>query len=94
MKEAEQTIHSVQLTEKGTRLTEQHNQYLFKVAPDANKIEIKRAVEELFGVHVKKVNTLTRKGKLKRRGMRQPGYTTGWKRAVVTLAENESIDLV
>ena len=60
--------------------------YTFKVAKDANKAEIAKAVEEVFGVKVASVNTVTRKGKLKRMG-RNEGYTSDWKKAIVTLAE-------
>ena len=60
--------------------------YTFEVAKDANKIEIAKAVEELFGVKVSKVNTISVRGKLKRMG-RNAGYTSDWKKAVVTLAE-------
>ncbi len=59
--------------------------YTFKVAKDANKIEIKKAVETMFaGVKVEKVNTMTVKGKKKRMG-RSEGYTSAWKKAIVTL---------
>ena len=61
--------------------------YTFEVAKDANKIEIANAVEKLFGVKVKKVNTVNCKGKLRRYGMYQ-GYTASWKKAVVTLTED------
>ncbi len=61
--------------------------YTFKVATDANKIEIAKAVEELFGVKVAKVNTVTVNGKMKRYG-RFEGYTASWKKAVVTLTED------
>ena len=61
--------------------------YTFKVAKDANKIEIAKAVEALFkGVKVAKVNTISVRGRLKRMG-RNAGYTSDWKKAVVTLAE-------
>ena len=61
--------------------------YTFKVAKDANKIEIAKAVETLFkGVKVAKVNTISVRGRLKRMG-RTAGYTSDWKKAVVTLAE-------
>ena len=66
MKQASDLIKQVLLTEKGTRLSEEQNQYLFRVAMDANKIEIKRAVEALFNVRVMAVNTMRRKGKKKR----------------------------
>ena len=65
----------------------QENKYTFKVAKDANKIEIAKAVETLFkGVKVAKVNTISVRGRLKRMG-RTAGYTSDWKKAVVTLAE-------
>ncbi len=58
--------------------------YTFKVAKDANKAEIKKAIEEIFGVSVKKVNTANVRGKLKRQGRTQ-GYTASYKKAIVTL---------
>lgn len=61
--------------------------FTFKVAKDANKIEIEKAVEALFGVKVAKVNTLNVRGKLRRQGRFQ-GYTASWKKAVVTLTED------
>ncbi|HEX7167011.1 MAG TPA: 50S ribosomal protein L23 [Acidimicrobiales bacterium] len=66
--------------------------YTFVVHPDANKTEIRQAVESVFGVRVTKVNTLNRKGKKKRRG-RWIGTRSDTKRAIVTLAEGERIDL-
>jgi large subunit ribosomal protein L23 len=61
--------------------------YTFIVAPDANKPEIAKAVEELFRVHVKKVNTINNNGKLRRYGKYQ-GYTSAKKKAIVTLDED------
>jgi large subunit ribosomal protein L23 len=61
--------------------------YTFKVASDANKIEIANAVEELFGVKVAKVNTINVSGKMRRYG-RFEGYKASWKKAVVTLTED------
>ena len=61
--------------------------YTFKVATDANKVEIAKAVEELFGVKVAKVNTVTVNGKMRRYG-RFEGYTASWKKAIVTLTED------
>ena len=61
--------------------------YTFEVAKTATKIDIKRAVEELFGVKVSKVNTLHVRGHLRRQG-RTEGYTPSWKKAVVTLTED------
>ena len=59
--------------------------YVFEVARDAGKIEIGKAVEEIFGVQVAAVNTLTVPGKRKRRGISRPGMTKTWKKAYVTL---------
>ena len=60
--------------------------YTFEVAKDANKIEIAKAVEEIFGVKVEKVNTLNMKGKAKRMGRYPEGRRPNWKKAMVTLA--------
>ena len=66
--------------------------YTFKVAKDANKAEIKSAIEEVFGVKVAKVNTMNCKGHLRRYG-RYQGYTPAWKKAIVTLTEDsDTID--
>ena len=62
------------------------NKYTFEVAPNAGKIEIKKAVEEIFGVKVASVNTLTVPGKEKRMGAGRPGMTKTWKKAYVQLA--------
>ncbi|MCQ2486787.1 MAG: 50S ribosomal protein L23 [Clostridia bacterium] len=61
--------------------------YTFAVAKDANKVEIAKACEELFGVEVSKVNTMNVRGKLRRTG-RYEGYTASWKKAIVTLTED------
>ena len=79
------------VTEKSTRISE-HNQIVFKVRKDATKPEIKQAVEGLFGVKVTAVNTLVQKGKMKRfRG--RVGFRSDVKKAIVTLAEGQSIDV-
>jgi large subunit ribosomal protein L23 len=80
------------LTEKGTKIQEHVNQYFFEVRKDANKIEIRKAVEKLFDVKVVSVNTLRLPGKWKRLG-KSVGRSTGWKKAVVTLREGEVIEL-
>jgi large subunit ribosomal protein L23 len=86
-----QTILSPLVTEKATALSEQ-NQVVFKVLLEATKPEIKAAVEGLFDVKVLAVNTLVVKGKAKRfRG--RPGQRSDWKKAMVRLAEGQSIDL-
>jgi len=61
--------------------------YTFEVAKNAEKIQIKKAVEELFGVKVEKVNTLNVRGRLRRQGRTQ-GYTRSWKKAIVKLTED------
>jgi large subunit ribosomal protein L23 len=78
------------LTEKSNRLREQ-NQVVFEVARDANKIEIRNAVEKLFNVKVASVNTLVMRGKDRRMGR---GYAKmqNWKKAMVTLREGHAID--
>ena len=79
------------ITEKSTLVSE-YNQVVFNVAKTATKPEIKAAVEALFGVKVTAVNTLVRKGKTRRfRGI--PGRTQDVKKAVVTLAEGQTIDV-
>lgn len=72
---------------EGSMDATQEKKYTFKVAVDANKTEIKKAVEEIFGVDVKKVNVMNVNGKLKRLGRTQ-GRTASYKKAIVTLTEN------
>ncbi len=69
----------------------QDGKYTFKVAKDANKIEIAKAVEEIFDVKVAKVNTISVKGKLKRMG-RYAGFRPDWKKAIVTLEGDKTIE--
>jgi len=78
-------------TEKGTMI-EPDRKYLFKVARNANKIEIGKAVEEIYKVKVQDVNTSIVRGKLKR-VRQQQGSTTPWKKAVVTLQEGQKIEV-
>jgi len=89
MNNSADVIKKILLTEKGTRLSEEQNQYLFRVAKEANKMEIKKAVEELFNVRVMAVNTMRRKGKKKRARTAQFGTTASWKRAVVRIHEED-----
>lgn len=65
-----------------------NKKYTFKVAKDANKIEIAKAVAELFGVKVAKVNTMNVNGRYRRQGSQRAGYTADWKKAIVTLTED------
>lgn len=74
------------ITEKSMEAL-QESKYTFKVAKNANKIEIAKAVEELFGVKVAKVNTMHVRGRSRRMGMNR-GYTSDWKKAIVTLTED------
>jgi large subunit ribosomal protein L23 len=84
-------IRAPVVTEKSTMASE-HNQVIFDVAVDATKPQIKEAVEALFSVKVKTVNTLVRKGKTKRfRG--RPGTRNDVKKAVVTLVDGQTIDI-
>ena len=91
MRPATEIVKGVLQTEKGTRVA-QHGQYLVEVALDANKIEIRKAVEQLFSVKVTKVNTLTCHGKWRRLRF-QWGRRPDWKKAVVTLAKGQKIDV-
>lgn len=93
MKEPTQVVANIRLTEKASLLGERNNQYVFRVATDANKIEIKQAVEKLFGKKVVRVNTAQYAGKKKRERRADFGRKTHWKKAVVTLAEGEKIEL-
>lgn len=88
MKAPHQVILRPLLTEKANNLKESLNKVVFEVAPDANKIEIRQAVEQAFGVKVSEVNTSVVRGKWKRQG-RFIGRRKNWKRAVVTLFEGD-----
>ncbi len=78
------------ITEKNTNLRSVENKYVFEVAKDANKQQIKKAVEQIFDVSVEAVNTMIVKGKKKRMG-RFSGYRSDWKKAIVKVKEGESI---
>ena len=80
------------ITEKATNLGEASNQYVFKVARDATKREIKAAVEKLFGVTVENVTTLNVKGKIKRNFRGVTSRMKSWKKAYVRVAEGEVLD--
>lgn len=89
---AHQVVLKPLLTEKGTRLKEEGNQYLFRVAKAANKVEIKQAIQQLFKVTVLDVRTARVRGKVKRLGRFQ-GRRPDWKKAIATLKEGDSIEL-
>ncbi|GBD95244.1 MAG TPA: 50S ribosomal protein L23 [Nitrospirae bacterium] len=93
MRNTYEVIVGPMLTEKGTLMKETDNKVLFKVAKSSNKIEIKRAVEEIFKVKVARVSTMNYKGKKKRMG-RYEGKRPDWKKAIVTLKEGEKLDFV
>lgn len=80
------------VTEKGTRQAQTLNAYPFEVHPQANKFQIKQAVEKIYNVKVKDVRTANRKGKPRRRG-HSMGLTAAWKKAVIVLYEDHVIDL-
>jgi large subunit ribosomal protein L23 len=79
------------LTEKATLLREKNNQVIFEVARDANKVQIRDAVQRLFKVNVTGVNTMLMRGKDRRMG-RGRGKMQNWKKAIVTLKEGDAID--
>ncbi len=86
-------IKNVRITEKGTSLGEKHNQYQLHVDRKANKCDIRRSVEKVFGVKVVRVNTMNVGGKKKRLRYMQYGRTNDWKKAIVTLKEGDKIEL-
>ncbi len=86
-------LKSPHISEKSTVVAERDNQVVFKVASDATKLEIKRAVESLFEVEVDSVRTLNVKGKIKRHGQ-QVGRRVNWKKAYVSLKEDQEIDFL
>jgi large subunit ribosomal protein L23 len=85
-------LRPVVFSEKANDLRDDHNQYVFLVHPRANKIQIRQAVESLFGVKVTKVRTSIRRGHMTRMGMGY-GKRTNRKQAVVTLREGDSIEV-
>ncbi len=87
-------IQTASLTEKASLLSEKLNKYVFRVAPHANKIQIKQAIEKLFNKKVVDVNTCNYAGKKKRQRTANFGRKAHWKKAIVTLKEGEKIDLV
>jgi len=92
MKHPTEVIIRPLLTEKGTRLRTEQNQYLFEVAGDATKIDIANAIKSLYGVEVLKVRTMWVKPKPRRIGLRQVGHTRRWKKAVVTVKPGQTIE--
>ena len=91
MRGPQDVIRAPLVSEKGTLLAETTNQVLFKVQPEANKIEVKKAVETLFKVKVEKVRIARYLGKVRRVG-RSTGRRAQWKKAYVTLRQGDKID--
>lgn len=92
MKDPRQVVLRPLVTEKATTLKDEHNQVSFQVAMDANKIEVRQAVEAIFKVKVTGVRTQVVFGKEKRMG-RYLGRRPSWKKAIVTLGQGSKIDL-
>ena len=92
MKDPRGIIRRAMITEKGSRMREKQNRYVFQVSTDANKIEIKDAIQSIFKVVVLDVHTINVEGKLKRLG-RTAGRRSSWKKAIVTLKEGQTIEL-
>jgi len=93
MNETSDIIQTVCLTEKATLLSDSLNKYVFRVHPDANKIEIRQAIEKLFKKTVVAVNTCNYTGKKKRERTAAFGRKPHWKKAIVTLKEGDKIEL-
>ncbi|MCE9528969.1 MAG: 50S ribosomal protein L23 [Planctomycetales bacterium] len=89
--ESYQVILRPLVTEKGMHRSTRNNQYSFEINTQANKDDVRRAVEDLFNVKVEKVRTQTRKGKHRRHKFKQ-GMTKAWKKAIVTLNAEHRID--
>ncbi|GAB4174540.1 MAG: 50S ribosomal protein L23 [Calditrichia bacterium] len=97
MRDPKKVIIAPVLSEKAEKLREFYNQYVFKVEKEANKIEIKNAIEKRFDVKVRSVRTMNMPRKRRTRMTRGGvivGKTASWKKAVVTLEEGYSIDLL
>lgn len=92
MKDISQVLIRPVVTEKTTEMNEEKNKYVFEVAVDANKKEVRQAVEQFFGVKVLDVRTMQMKGKPKRQGL-HAGRRSDWKKAIVTLAGGDKLDI-
>jgi large subunit ribosomal protein L23 len=86
-------IKTMRLSEKGAMLAEKNNSYVFEVDPQATKLEIAQAVKAAFGKKVVSVNTSNYAGKARRKRTTQAGTKADWKKAIVQLADGESIDM-
>ncbi len=93
MKSPYDIVKSPMITEKGSKIKDAYNKVIFKVSRDANKIEIKGAVEEIFNIKVLKVATINQGGKKKRHGVNL-GKRPDWKKAIVTLKPGEKLEFL
>jgi large subunit ribosomal protein L23 len=93
MRDPRQVLFRPLMTEKSMQQKEEHNTVTFEVARNANKVEIRQAVERVFNVKVSDVRTTSMQGKWKRMG-RFEGQRSDWKKAIVTLAPGHKIELV
>ena len=93
MKDPYTVVKTLRVTEKGTAQIEKSNQYQVVVDKGANKVDVKRAVEQLFKVKVLRVNTMRVRGKARRQRTVQAGHTPNWKKAIVTLKAGDKIEL-
>jgi len=93
MKDLYQVIDRIQMSEKANLLAETNNEYVFRVDRRANKLEIKRAVEQIFGKKVIDVRTANYKGKKKRERRADFGRTAHWKKAIVRLKDGDTIEM-
>lgn len=91
MRDPRRILRTLLISEKSVEAREKHNSYVFEVAKDANKLEVRHAVESLYSVKVAKVTTMNNHGKERRLGRYRPGRTPDWKKAVVKLAAGQSI---
>ncbi|MFT4176928.1 MAG: 50S ribosomal protein L23 [Luteolibacter sp.] len=94
MKDIYQVIKNVRLSEKAALLQETNNEVTLEVDRQANKLEIKQAVEQLLGKKVVAVRTANYDGKLRRQRRADAGRSANWKKAIVRLQEGESLDLI
>jgi len=94
MKDIYNVIQNIRLTEKATLLGEENNEFVFKVDVDATKLQIKNAVQRIFGKTVTGVRTVHVRGKMRRSGRHDAGRTANWKKAIVRLKDGERIELV
>ncbi len=92
MKDPRSVVRRAMISEKGSRMLERSNTYVFEVAPGSNKVEIRKAVEAIFGVNVLSVRTMNMYGKNKRLGVFF-GRRSHWKKAIVKLKEGQTIEL-